>query len=388
MLDNDYVLVIPSWYPSERDAFNGDFNQRTIDALSYRKKQVVVYVVGIPQINKIKVKSVSDGHVDINIAYYSKSVLPIIGKFLNFLYYLLYNHKIINNEIKRRGCPLYIHTYVFFPAGLISWYFAKKYRLKNVLSEHWTAFYNYSKQSLSSEPFFLRFLFKRILNSFDLILPVADALGAEMKKWNQEVLCKTIPNVVNTDYFNFNAICKHQEFTFLHVSTMSFQKNPEMLLDAFEAVLMKIPVLKLNLIGPSNDDLKHRVSTSDSLRDAVKFLGEMDNKSVAREMKKCHSLILNSRFENLPCVILEALCCGLPVVSSDVGGVSEILTKDNGLIFAEGNRNQLIQSILIIYQSYKNYNLAAISETAIQKYSYEAVADKTWQILETINIYP
>ncbi|MBU0696316.1 MAG: glycosyltransferase [Bacteroidetes bacterium] len=382
MLKKDYVLVVPSWYPSKKDVFNGDFNERTISALSNQKHQVIVYLVGDSNIKKLIKESNYSEYIDTIIGYYPKSTLPIIGNIFNLFYYLFYNLKFINQEINERGLPIYIHTYVFFPAGLVTMYYSKKYKLKSVLTEHWTAFYDFSKDSLSSHSILLRFLFKRILNSFDLILPVAKALEVEVKKWNKNTAYKAIPNVMNTNHFNLGESSKYDEFTFLHVSTLSFQKNPELLLEAFDDFLISNPKVKLNIIGPQKNHLVEKVKHSVHMKNAVRFLGEMNNHAVAEEMKKCHAFVLNSRYENLPCVILEALCCGLPVISTDVGGVSEILNQENGLLFSEGNKEELIKSLHQIYKSYKNYKPESISELASKKYSYQAVANETWRTLK------
>ncbi|MBD3748761.1 MAG: glycosyltransferase [Sphingobacteriales bacterium] len=382
MFKKDYVLVLPSWYPSRVNEFNGDFNQRTIEALSSKFHQVVIYLVADKNLKKLEIQRRENNQITTIIGYYPKSRF----KWISFLRYFFNYLKITNYEIKNRGIPIYIHTYVFFPAGLISLYFSKKLQVKSVLTEHWTAFYNFDQNSLSSRFFLLKYLFKKILSSFHLILPVAKALELEMKKWNNKASYKVIPNVVNTDKFNLADANKYDEFTFLHVSTLSYQKNPEMLLDAFVDFLILNPKVKLNIIGPENSHLKEKVENSASLKNAVKFLGEMEHHFVADEMKRCHVFVLNSRFENLPCVILEALCCGLPVISTDVGGVSEILNEENGVLFTEGKKDELIQSLYRFYQSYKKYHLATISESAIRKYNFQTIADETWGTLKTNNI--
>ena len=50
------------------------------------------------------------------------------------------------------------------------------------------------------------------------------------------------------------------------------------------------------------------------------------------EMQQAHSFVLNSNIENAPCVISEALCCGLPVIATRVGGVPEMVDKFNGIL--------------------------------------------------------
>jgi glycosyltransferase involved in cell wall biosynthesis len=48
-----------------------------------------------------------------------------------------------------------------------------------------------------------------------------------------------------------------------------------------------------------------------------------------QKCKKADAFILFSRHENFPCVVIEALCCGLPVVASNVGGIAEAVDETN-----------------------------------------------------------
>jgi glycosyltransferase involved in cell wall biosynthesis len=383
---SEYVLVIPSWFPSKDNKFNGDFNERITIALSRIGHQVVVYIVGDIKAAKFFIEDQIGENTTTIIGYYPKSKILFFGKFLNFYRYVYFNLRIINKEINKRGLPKYIHTYVFFPAGLISLYFKNKYQLKSILTEHWTAFYKYSNRSLNNDFFVFKIVYKRILKSFDLILPVAKALQIEMERWNKNANYSVIPNVVDTRLFNLNGMEKSKDFTFLHVSTLSYQKNPELLLASFEETLKSYPNLKLNIIGGSKKSLELHINNSSVLKKSVKLLGEIGYDLVALEMKKSHSLIMCSRFENLPCVILEALCCGLPVLSTDVGGISEVINHLNGILFDSENKEQTIKAMDKMITNFKKYNLKLISNSASKKYSYDTVTNQTGQALKKFKI--
>ena len=386
MSKSEYVLVIPSWFPSKDNKFNGDFNERITIALSRIGHQVVVYIVGDINISKFFIENQVSENTTTIIGYYPKSKLPFFGKFINFYRYIYFNLRVINKEINNRGLPKYIHTYVFFPAGLISLYFKNRYQLKSILTEHWTAFYNFSNRSLNNDSFIFKVVYKIILKSFDLILPVAKALQIEMERWTQSVNYEVIPNVVDTRLFNLNGIKKFKNFTFLHVSTLFYQKNPELLLASFEEILKSYPNLKLNVIGKAKKPLLLQINNSSALRNSVTLLGEMKYELVALEMKKSHALIMCSRFENLPCVILEALCCGLPVLSTDVGGISEVINRSNGILFTSEDKEKTIKAMDEIITNFENYDAKSISGFASKKYSYETVTNQTDKALKNFKI--
>ena len=62
----------------------------------------------------------------------------------------------------------------------------------------------------------------------------------------------------------------------------------------------------------------------------ITFTGPLSSAEVAGQMQQHDVLMLNSRIENFPCVLPEAWATGLPVMSTDVGGISEHLPKGLG----------------------------------------------------------
>jgi glycosyltransferase involved in cell wall biosynthesis len=380
MNKNEYVLCFPSWYPSEIDNFNGDFNQRTIEALSLNNHQVIIYLIADKNWKELKIQRSEQLFITTIIVYYPKTKFKI----LNLFFYLYFYFKIISKEVRNRGLPLYLHTYVFFPAGLISYYFSKKLKLKNVLTEHWSSLYPENEYSLTKSSLFFRKICKKILNSFDLILPVSTSLKVAIDYWAPKVDKIIIPNVVDTNFFKLKQTNKFKEFTFLHISSMECHKNPEGILEAFETSCIANKSINLKLVGPIRKHLKEIVEKSIILKEKVEFIGEVSNHEVAKIMQKSHCLVMNSFYESLPCVILEALCCGLPVVSTNVGGVHELIDQNNGILFDDEDLKDALDSM---YNNYYKYDINLISKTAIQKFSYETIAFQTLHVLKAHKIF-
>lgn len=115
----------------------------------------------------------------------------------------------------------------------------------------------------------------------------------------------------------------------LFVGRLQEQKAPLRLVDAFFEYRRKNPESCLIIIGDGN--LKARVATHIrelKLEKDVFLLGQIDKKDLPGFYRASDVLLLTSNFEGMPLSVLEALACGLPVVSTDVGEVKSVVKAD------------------------------------------------------------
>src|SRR5206468_11638708 len=83
--------------------------------------------------------------------------------------------------------------------------------------------------------------------------------------------------------------------------------------------------------------------------------------------------VLASRFENNPCVLVEAQAAGLPIVASRVGGIPEIV-EGNGLLAAPGDATALADRILEALDRLPEYDRSAIAARAKDRFGMDHVA--------------
>jgi len=115
----------------------------------------------------------------------------------------------------------------------------------------------------------------------------------------------------------------------LFVGNLLPVKNPLFLVDAFhEAFANSDPPATLLLIGtgPLRSAIERRIRQV-RLTDRVRLLGTQPPEKVALYLRACDLLCLSSWNEGFPNVILEAMASGRPVVSTDVGGIRELIQQ-------------------------------------------------------------
>jgi len=118
------------------------------------------------------------------------------------------------------------------------------------------------------------------------------------------------------------------------------------------------------------------------ISDRVRFLGEKNKSEVAQFMREADFLVLPSFYESMPCVILEAFACGLPVLATEVGGIPEIVNVERGILVEPGNLEQLIKAVDYMLDHFRDFSSKNITSYAEQTFGYSAVAkrfDKLYQ---------
>ena len=384
----DYVLALPGWYPTWLDSLPGDFNQRHIKAASLFVPQVVLYVgkdqTGVLTKTEVKYKQLTESVVEILVVYPAQKLkaFDVLHSHLQFAK-LLFQHA--NLILQKWGKPLLLHSYIVMRGGLAGFLLGKKWKLPFVLTENWTIYYPADPGYLQKRNAIFRSLVKKVFGDVKHFLPVTKNLYNQVEKQLGFVPHTVVPNVVETGIFTFSEnIPIGNKFRFLHVSTMIYQKNPEGLLRAFKIFSNQNPGVQLYMVGPYPNEVLDYYKQLQFAEDAVVFTGSVSYEKVAGFIKSSNALVLFSRYENLPCVILESFCCGNPVIATRVGGIDEVITEGNGILIDSEDELALVQAMHTMVSGYNQYDRQNISKQAISKYSYDAVGRQIYTVCQEV----
>ena len=116
----------------------------------------------------------------------------------------------------------------------------------------------------------------------------------------------------------------------------------------------------------------------------ILFEGEKTTNEVAQLMREHDCFLLFSNYENLPCVVVECLTMGLPVIGTNVGGVSEMINTDNGIVIEAKDEVALLESLNILINNINTYDTSKIAKRAKKIYSYETVGQQFFDIYNKI----
>ena len=130
----------------------------------------------------------------------------------------------------------------------------------------------------------------------------------------------------------------------LFLGRLCKEKGISELFDAVSAASKRYPDIRLYLGGIWEDsDLKNR---AEALKDHVKYLGWADDKKKERYMEKCSIFVLPTYFEGQPISLLEAMAKGMAAISTNVGGIPQIMTNArDGILIPAKETHALSESI-------------------------------------------
>ncbi|MBP6478446.1 MAG: glycosyltransferase [Chitinophagaceae bacterium] len=383
-MERKKILWLCSWYPSKMDPFNGDFIQRHARAAALFNDIHVIHVTyDYPNdVENSGQELNSIGQLSEQIVYFKKKK-SLKAKLTNQLRWLANYKKAIRNYIIKNGKPDLVHLHVPMKAGVLALWMKKNYKISYIVTEHWGIYNHIVEDKYASKSIAFKKYTKKIFERASKFISVSDYLA---KGVNRQICKKdyvVIPNAVDTDLFYY----KEKEasaFRFIHVSNMVPLKNAEGILRSFKNFIQQNINAELIMVGDIGPQIRDYAQTLSFPAGAIKFLGEIPYTQVAAEMQKADCLLLFSNIENSPCVIGEALCCGLPVITTNVGGIPELTSESNSLLIESKDEDALTQAMHEMVGGINNYNRKKIAENAISKFSYSVIGKQINTVYEEI----
>ena len=373
------ILWLASWYPDELNPYNGDFIQRHARATAMVQPLTVIYMaqhgphVSIPE---SRVKTGTTGNLTEIIVYfkYSRSGIGLWDKLRYNWKFFRHYRKYLQQHISEKGKPDLVHVHVPMKAGRMALWLQEKYKIPFIITEHSSAYSievpdSYHKRGAYYQKW-VKYIFEQALAVTTVSQQLAKRLGELFTIRQMHI----IPNVADTHYFHFNPQVLSR-FRILHASTMDHPKNVEGILSVLKRLKSMRTDWECVMLGWDTPALK-KLSTDYALDDHVTWKGVVSYQQVAEEMKMSSVFVLFSRYENQPCVILESLCCGLPVIATEVGGIPEIVNERNGILIHPSSEHAefaLLTAIFKFMDEPDLFDRKAIAQNAQRLFSYEEV---------------
>jgi glycosyltransferase involved in cell wall biosynthesis len=384
------VLYLPRWYPHRYDPMPGLFIERHARSVSAYVDVAVLY---IHQDEKLKIAKMEvdrfrdDELLQVKIYYkpYRHSV-PVIKPLVNFCRYLWYHYRGLKMIKKEFGRPNLVHVNVLTRLGMIALLYKWISGTPYVITEHWTRYLPHMDNFKGS---FRKMITRLAVRNASAVMPVTENLRKAMESHGlRNSNYQVIPNVVDIKMFDIhNDDLDREKKSFIHVSCFEDkQKNISGILRVLKKLSEKRSDWECQMVG-EGIHLEKLISYSRELNIEGKFVhfhGLKENEELAKMMAEADFQVMFSRFENLPVVILESYACGVPVLSTDVGGIREHINKELGLLIRSEDEDALLEKIDFMLDHYQEYNKLKIREYAESHFSKEVIGERLAEVYSRI----
>lgn len=381
------VLFWPGfWYPDRFNPLNGIFIRRHAEAVAPLVDLAVLYITADAGLGDRTYDSevISTDKVGLTVrVYYRPFPVPFRPlRIFNVWRYFCAARRGIRQLRSRWGDPDIVHLHVNPPWGQIAAMRFHFYRLPFLFSEHWSGYHHANGEYRG---FFRKLLTSWVVRNASAVVPVSRNLQQIMEGHGLHGRFAVIPNAVSTNiFFPATAADPGALFTFLHVSRLVPLKNVPGILRAAGALRRERRDFQLIIAG-QGEERSSLESIAERLlpeKGWVHFVGYKNEDEVADIMRQAHCFILFSDYENLPCVVAEAMASGLPVIATRVGGIPEQVQPGTGILVEAQDESGLRAAMEYILAERSRFDRAAIRRFAEKNYSFPEVGKRFFMLYQ------
>jgi len=192
-------------------------------------------------------------------------------------------------------------------------------------------------------------------NAFKNIAPSEYTKQAFVSKGYNNITI--IPNSISIENYTFKTR-EINTIKLLWVRSFSKLYNPKLAVDVLHQLQQNNIQSELCMVGPDNDgSLETTRQYAKSLNLGVTFTGKLSKEEWISLSEKYNIFINTTNFDNMPVSVIEAMALGLPVISTNVGGLPYLIDDNtDGLLVKPDNVEAFVDAILKLKNDAESYN--------------------------------
>jgi len=319
---------------------------------------------------------------NINIYYLN------IGKNKNKIHYqttkdlLLYSFKayFFTKKLIKENSYNLVHAWFGIPCGFIAMFLKKPYIVSLRGSD--VPFHNPRFKIL--DKFLFKHLSKIIWRKAKFVVANSEGLKKLARKTSPKQKIGVVYNGIDTQEFKPLKNKKNSKtLKIIFIGRLAIIKGINYLLKALGSLKNKDFVLTLIGEGKEKENLKE-LAKDLKIEKQVKFLGPIPHQKITKYYQENDLFILPSLNEGMSNTVLEAMACGLPIITTNVGGSKELI-NNNGFVIPKANSKKLkeaIEKYLKNKNLIKNYSIQ--SRKIAEKMNWEKVSQKYLGIYKNV----
>lgn len=206
---------------------------------------------------------------------------------------------------------------------------------------------------------------------------------SDKKAWQELDNVEVISNPLS---FAPTTVCSHSNKRVIAVGRYCHEKGYDHLLQAWAIVQKRCPDWRLDVFGDGDRNAYEALIDQLGI-DRSRCKLNQRTQSIQQEFEQSAISVCSSRFEGFGLVIIEAMACGVPVVSFDCpwGPRTIICNGEDGILVENGNVDQLADALLkLMADDQLRTSMGSKAKVNVQRFSIEVIGDKWKKLFEEI----
>lgn len=377
------ILYLSRWYPNRYDPMPGLFIQRHAEAANLYNNIAVVYVHAVDDNLDKKfeiIKEIINDVLTVKVYYKSvKTQIPLLKQICKIIRFYRANFigiKSLKPEFEKFDL---VHVHILTRLGVIALFYKWFKKTNYIISEHWS---RYLPATENFNGIIRKMLSRIVTNNASAVTTVTENLANAMK--NHKLDNKNyivLANVLSPVFLNYNVESTDNKgvANIVHVSCFEDKsKNVSGILRVIKNITKERNDVHFTLVGDGMDfvNMKDYASKLEIDSDKLKFTGLLEGEALVNEMSNSSALLIFSNYENFPVVINESMSLGVPVISTNVGGISEYLNTSNGILITAGDEYELKKELNLFLDGKYVFDSEKIKQKAIHDFSMKNVGNQ------------
>ena len=380
-----HILILPSGYPTKEEPLRSIFFKEQAIALKDSGHKVGVIYSETRRITNINYENLKENHFQVTyteedgvdtVRLHGWNIL-MMRNFLGVNLWVKQTISLYKKYVSKYGKPDIIHVHCGLYGGLAAKYIKDIYSVPYVITEHSSLVLNNILNDYNKN------ILKIAYDNANYLISVGEKLKSSMMEYTKNKII-VIPNIVNTDEFK---VCNNEreKFRFLSVAYLKKNKRIDLVIESFSRLKKKYDNIELYIggAGPEEEYLKDIIYKYNIDKD-VKLLGEVSREDLPDCMGNADCFVLPSMFETFGVVYIEALACGVPIISTKCGGPEDFFNENLGYMIEVNNSNELYKAMENSINNKDRFNKEEISLYIKNRFSKEVIVKEIEKVYNLI----
>lgn len=287
------------------------------------------------------------------------------------------------DRLCRKNKYEFINTHFAVPSGPLGVWISKKHGIPNILSLHGGDLYDPTKKLSPHRSWIFRKSVSWVLHHSDFVVAQSENTKCNAGRYyaydNSQIRIIPLPyEKVKIESVSRKKMGMNEKDTYLvSVGRLVQRKGFDFLLEA----VAELKDIRLILIGdgPQREHLRQKIQNM-QMEDRVILTGQISEKKKFQYLENADMYVLSSVHEGFGIVLQEAMQAGLPIVSTDFGGQTDLISQgENGLLISYGDKQAMVRAIRRILSDQeltdkmKKNNLKKVERYAPEKIAGEYI---------------